>query len=149
MFLKDSLIHYTCTVLYTADFSSLYFKQIQCMDIIFLKEFRVKTLIGIYPWEKKIPQTIELNIEIALPSQQASQTDHIEDALDYSKVVDKINSMLAQQHFSLLETLTEHIAQMILNEFGSPWVKISAAKLDVIPGVKQLGICIERSQSHH
>ncbi|MXS85584.1 dihydroneopterin aldolase [Nitrosomonas sp. HPC101] len=116
------------------------------MDIIFLKEFRIKTLIGIYPWEKKIPQTIELNLEIALPSQQASRTDHIEDALDYSKIVYKINSMLSQQHFSLLETLTENIAQMILNEFGAPWVKVSAAKLNVIRGVKQLGICIERSR---
>lgn len=117
------------------------------MDIIFLKEFRIKTLIGIYPWERKIPQTIELNIEIALPSRQAGMSDRIEDALDYSQVVHRINTILDQQHFSLLEALTENIAQMILIEFGSTWVKISAAKLDVIPGVKQLGICIERSRS--
>lgn len=116
------------------------------MDIIFLKEYRIKTLIGIYPWERKIPQTIELNIEIALPSQQAGMSDHIEDTLDYAQVVYRINAMLSQQHFSLLETLTEKIAQLILNEFGSPRVKVSAAKLDVIPGVKQLGICIERSR---
>ncbi|WP_292981578.1 dihydroneopterin aldolase [Nitrosomonas sp.] len=116
------------------------------MDVIFLKEFRIKTLIGIYPWERKIPQTIELNIEIALPSQQASKSDRIEDALDYSQVVHKISTTLHQQHFSLLETLTENIAQLILTEFGSPRVKVSAAKLNVIPGVKQLGICIERSR---
>lgn len=97
--------------------------------------------------ERKIPQTIELNIEIALPSRQAGMSDRIEDALDYSQVVHRINAILDQQHFSLLEALTENIAQMILIEFDSPWVKISAAKLDVIPGVKQLGICIERSQS--
>lgn len=116
------------------------------MDIIFLKEFRIKTLIGIYPWEKKIPQTIELDLEIALPSNRAGQTDHIEDALDYSQVIQRINAMLKNQHFSLLETLTENIAQMILSEFNAPWVKISAAKLDVIQGVKKLGICIQRSQ---
>ena len=116
------------------------------MDIIFLKEFRIKTLIGIYPWERKIPQTIELNIEIALSSRKAGKSDCIEDALDYSQVVHRINTILDQQHFSLLEALTENIAQMILIEFDSPWVKISAAKLGVIPGVKQLGICIERSR---
>jgi 7,8-dihydroneopterin aldolase/epimerase/oxygenase len=118
------------------------------MDIIFLKEFRTKTLIGIYPWEKKIPQTIELDLEIALPPNQASKTDHIEDALDYSQVVQRINAMLNNQHFSLLETLTENIAQMILSEFNSPWVKVSAAKLDVIQGVKKLGICIKRSKQN-
>ncbi|MCC6915966.1 dihydroneopterin aldolase [Nitrosomonas sp.] len=116
------------------------------MDIIFLKEFRIKTLIGIYPWERKIPQTIELNIEIALPSQQAGKSDRIEDALDYAQVVYRISTMLNQQHFSLLEMLTEKIARLILDEFNSPWVKVSAAKLGVIPGVKQLGICIERSR---
>ena len=83
------------------------------MDIIFLKEFRIKTLIGIYPWERKIPQTIELNIEIALPSRQAGKSDRIEDALDYSQVVHRINTILNQQRFSLLEALTENIAQMI------------------------------------
>lgn len=114
------------------------------MDIIFLKEFRIKTRIGIYPWEKKIPQTIELNLEIALPSQHAGASDRIEDTLDYAVIVQRIHTTLNQQHFSLLETLTESIAQMILTEFRSPWVKISAAKLGVIPGVKKLGICIER-----
>ncbi|MFO7580712.1 MULTISPECIES: dihydroneopterin aldolase [Nitrosomonas] len=118
------------------------------MDIIFLKEFRTQTLIGIYPWEKKIPQTIELDLEIALPSSRACQTDHIDDALDYSLVTERINSMLSNQHFSLLETLTENIAQMILTEFNSPWVKVSAAKLDVIQGVKKLGICIQRSRKN-
>lgn len=116
------------------------------MDIIFLKEFKIKTLIGIYPWERKIPQTIELNLEITLPSQQASKTGCIEDALDYSQVVRRISTMLNQQHFSLLETLTENIAQLILTEFDAPRVKVCAAKLDVIQGVKQLGICIERSR---
>jgi dihydroneopterin aldolase len=118
------------------------------MDIIFLKEFRISTLIGIYPWEKKVPQTIELNLEIALPSNRASQTDRIEDALDYSKIIQRINMILNNQHFSLLETLTESIAQMILTEFGSPWVKVSAAKLNAIQGVKQLGICIERGRKN-
>ncbi|MBK6618274.1 MAG: dihydroneopterin aldolase [Nitrosomonas sp.] len=116
------------------------------MDIIFLKTFRIKTLIGIYPWEKKIPQTIELNLEIGLPSKQGHLMDRIEDTLDYAKIVERIRAMLTGQHFSLLETLTENIAQMILTEFQSPWVKVSAAKLDVLEGVQKLGIAIERGK---
>ncbi|MDT8363963.1 MAG: dihydroneopterin aldolase [Nitrosomonas sp.] len=116
------------------------------MDIIFLETFKIKTLIGIYPWEKKIPQTIELNLEIGLPSKYGYQTDRIEDTLDYSQIVERIRAMLANQHFSLLEVLTESVAQMILTEFQSPWVKVSAAKLDVLDGVKKLGIVIERGK---
>lgn len=115
------------------------------MDIIFLHDFKAKTLIGIYPWERKIAQTIQLDLEIALPSNRACQTDKIQDALDYAMIVRRINEILAQKHFSLLEALAEHIAQAILTEFKSPWVKVRIAKLGIIRGVKKLGVCIERT----
>jgi len=114
------------------------------MDIIFLHEFKAKTLIGIYPWERKVAQTIQFDLEIALPTSRACQTDNFEDALDYALIVNRINETLAQKHFSLLEALAEHIAQIILTEFKAPWVKVSVAKLGMIRGVKKLGICIER-----
>ncbi|MEQ1816812.1 MAG: dihydroneopterin aldolase [Nitrosomonas sp.] len=115
------------------------------MDIIFLHDFKAKTLIGIYPWERIVPQTIQLDLEIALPTSRACQSDKIEDALDYALIIERINEILANRHFSLLEALAEHIAQTILSEFQSPWVKISVAKLGIIRGVKKLGVCIERS----
>jgi dihydroneopterin aldolase len=114
------------------------------MDIIFLHEFKVKTLIGIYPWERRVRQTIQIDLEIALPTSRACQTDNIEDALDYALIIERINEILSNKHFSLLESLAEHIAQTILTEFQSPWVKVSVAKLGIIRGVKKLGICIER-----
>ncbi|SOD42438.1 dihydroneopterin aldolase [Nitrosovibrio sp. Nv4] len=114
------------------------------MDIIFLHELKVKTLVGIYPWELNAEQTIQLDLEIALPTDLACQTDNFEDALDYAAIVQRINDTLAQKHFSLLEALAEHIAQIILTEFKSPWVKVSVAKLSVIRGVKRVGVRIER-----
>ncbi|MDH5479362.1 MAG: dihydroneopterin aldolase [Nitrosomonas sp.] len=114
------------------------------MDTIFLHDFKAKALIGIYPWERKVAQTIQLDLEIALPSSKACKTDNIEDALDYALIVKRINTVLAEKHFSLLEALAEHIAHTILKEFGSPWVKVSIAKLGIIRGVKKLGVSIER-----
>lgn len=114
------------------------------MDIIFLQELKVKTLIGIYPWERNIAQTIQLDLEVAMPTSRACQTDNFEDALDYAFIVQRINETLSRKHFSLLEALAEHIAQIILKEFKSPWVKVSVAKLSAIRGVKKLGVCIER-----
>lgn len=114
------------------------------MDIIFLHDFKAKTLIGIYPWERMVPQTIQLELEIALPTSRACQSDNIEDALNYALIIERINKILTENHFFLLEALAEHIAQTILTEFKSPWVKVSVAKLGIIRGVKKLGICIER-----
>lgn len=117
------------------------------MDIIFLHDFKAKTIIGIYPWERRVKQTIQIDLEIALPSNQAGQTDDIKDALDYAIIINRINKILAEKKFSLLEALAEHIAQTILTEFKSPWIKISIAKLGIIPGIKKLGVRIERKQN--
>ena len=114
------------------------------MDIIFIRELKIKTLIGIYPWERKVAQAIQIDIEIALPTSKACQTDNFEDALDYASIIKRINESLSQKQFSLLEALAEHIAQIILIEFKAPWTKVNVAKLSMIRDVKKIGISIER-----
>ena len=114
------------------------------MDIIFLRELKVVTLIGVYEWEKRVPQTLQFDLEIALPSSRACQTDDINDALNYADIVRRIQDVLGSRHFNLLEALAEHVAQILLNDFKAPWVKVSVAKLQAIRGSKMVGICIER-----
>lgn len=116
------------------------------MDIIFLRELRIETLIGVYDWEKRVPQTLQIDLEIALPNSRACQSDDIDDALDYSEIVRHLQKVLTSRHFNLLEALAEHIAQIILNDFNAPWVKVSVAKLQAIRGSKMVGISIERGQ---
>jgi dihydroneopterin aldolase len=114
------------------------------MDIIFIQDFRLETLIGIYEWERRVPQTIQIDIEIGNPGSRASSTDNIHDTIDYGAVVNRIEATLKQQHFLLLERLAEHIADIVLREFKSPWVRVSVAKLQLLRGVKRLGVTIER-----
>lgn len=116
------------------------------MDIIFLRELKVETLIGVYEWEKRIPQTLQLDMEIALPNTRACQSDDIRDALDYSEIVRHIQSVLSSHHFNLLEALAERIAQILLADFNVPWVKVSVSKLNAIRDSRMVGISIERSQ---
>jgi len=116
------------------------------MDIIFLRELKIETLIGVYEWEKRVPQTLQIDLEIALPDNRACQTDNIDDALNYADIVHHLQDVLTSRHFHLLEALSEHIAQIIINDFKAPWVKVSVAKLQAIRGSKMVGICIERGQ---
>lgn len=116
------------------------------MDIIFLRELKVTTLIGIYEWEKLAPQTLQLDLDIALPDSRACISDNINDALDYAQVAQHIQNVLNDGHFSLLESLAEHIAQILLKDFKAPWVKVSVAKLQAIRNCNMVGICIERKQ---
>lgn len=95
---------------------------------------------------KRVPQTLQIDLEIALPDSRACETDDIKDALDYADIVHDIRSALASRHFNLLEALAETIAQMLLNDFKSPRVKVSVAKLNAIRGSRAVGISIERER---
>ena len=116
------------------------------MDIIFIHELRVSTLIGVYAWERKIPQTIQLDLEVAMPHSRSCQSDAIADTIDYSRIVSRIQEHLAERHFFLLERLAEEVAQLVMREFTTPWIKVSVAKLAPLRGVKWLGISIERGE---
>jgi dihydroneopterin aldolase len=114
------------------------------MDNIFISELKIETLIGVYAWEKQVPQTIQLDLEVGLPGEHAAQSGRLDDTIDYSKIVGRIEQLLHDQHFDLLEKAAEAIAAMILQEFGAPWLRLSIAKLSALRNVRKLGITIER-----
>ncbi|MDR2220506.1 MAG: dihydroneopterin aldolase [Methylobacillus sp.] len=114
------------------------------MDIIFLQEVKIETRLGVPEWERMLPQTIVLDIELALPHSRACETDAIEDTIDYGQIVSRIRATLAEKNFRLVEALAEHVCQLILKEFGAPWVRVKAGKPGILPGVKQLGVIVER-----
>jgi dihydroneopterin aldolase len=116
------------------------------MDIIFIDDFRVSTLIGIYPREQNIPQTVEISLQIGTSTVGAGASDDIHDTIDYASVVERLRNDLAAQHFHLLEKLAEHIANLLLTDFGARWVRVSVAKLGVIRGVRRAGVIIERGE---
>ena len=116
------------------------------MDTIFISDLRVDILIGVNNWERKVPQTVQLDLEIAIPDTGRPRSDRIGETIDYGKVVARIISSLKENHFLLVERLAEHIAQIVMSEFRSPWVRVSVTKLAAIKGVKRLGVTIERGK---
>jgi dihydroneopterin aldolase len=116
------------------------------MDIIFLSEVKVQTKLGVPDWERMVAQTIVLDLEIAMPHSRSCQTDEIDDTIDYGEVVASIRQTLKDNSFKLVEALAEHICQIVLNEFGAPWVKIKVAKPGILTGLRALGVVIERSK---
>lgn len=114
------------------------------MDIIFLSEVKIQTKLGVPEWERMVPQTIVLDIEIAMPNSESCVSDEIGDTIDYGVVVSRMRETLAENSFKLVEALAEHVCQLIINEFKAPWVKIKVAKPGILPGVKSLGVVIER-----
>lgn len=116
------------------------------MDIIFLSGLEIEAIIGIYEWEREVKQTIILDIEMATDIRKAAETDSIEDTLDYKAVSKRLISFVEESEFMLVETLSEKIAAIIVNEFGVPWVRLKLNKKGAIRGASDVGIIIERGE---
>ena len=116
------------------------------MDTIFISDLRLDILIGVYDWERKVPQTVQLDLEIGIPDASHPRSDRIRETIDYAKVIERIKASLTHDRFLLVERLAEHLAQLVMTEFKAPWVKVSVSKLAVEKDVKRVGITIERGK---
>ncbi|MEJ2141261.1 MAG: dihydroneopterin aldolase [Gammaproteobacteria bacterium] len=116
------------------------------MDIIYLSDLRIDTVIGIFDWERRVKQTISLDIEMATDIRKAAETDTIDDTLDYKSVAKRIIAFVGQSEFQLVETLAERICDIILNEFNVPWVKLRLNKQGAVRGARDVGVLIERGE---
>ncbi len=114
------------------------------MDTIFISELRLDILIGVYDWERQVPQAVQFDIEIGIPGRRTAHSDRLDDTIDYAAVTRRIEASLRENHFGLLERVAEHIAELIDREFGAPWVKVTVTKLAPLKNVKRLGVTIER-----
>ncbi len=114
------------------------------MDIVFIQDLQIETVIGIYDWERKIRQTISLDIEMATDISKAAQSDAIDDTLSYKTVAKRLIEFVEQAEYELVEALAEQICRIILEEFEVPWVRLTLHKPGAVRGSKSVGVIIER-----
>jgi dihydroneopterin aldolase len=117
------------------------------MDTIFLNEVKVQTKLGVPEWERMVEQTIIIDIEIGYDLSKACKSDDVADTIDYGAVVSRVRETLKENSFQLVEALAEHLCQLILKEFSALSVKVKVAKPAILPGLKALGIAIERHKA--
>lgn len=118
------------------------------MDKIFIHALKGEAIIGIYDWERQVRQTVTVDIEIAADVRKAGMSDSIHDTLNYKKVAKLVLALIEGSSFHLVETLAEHIAMLILEEFGVSWVSIVLNKPGAVRGSRDVGVAIERERSH-
>ena len=117
------------------------------MDKIVLTDLRVDAVIGIWDWEKRNSQSISIDLEMQTDTKKISQSDSIEDALDYKAVSKRAKQFIQDSQFNLIETLAENLAQIILEEFNVQWLRLSISKPYAIRDSKNISVCIERTKN--
>ena len=116
------------------------------MDIIFIRELRIETVIGVYDWERQIKQTVCIDLEMATDIRQAAASDSIEDTLNYKAVAKRLLQFVGDSQFFLVETLGERIAELVMTEFQVPWLRLTLSKPGAVRGSREVGIIIERGE---
>ncbi|MCU0936814.1 MAG: dihydroneopterin aldolase [Gammaproteobacteria bacterium] len=116
------------------------------MDIVYIRELRIETVIGIYEWERRVRQSVVLDLEMAADIARAAATDHIADALNYKAVAKRVIAFVEASQFQLVETLAERVAEIVLGEFGVPWLRLRVNKEGALRGARDVGVVIERGR---
>src|SRR5256886_9970120 len=118
----------------------------QSDDRIFLHGLTTECIIGFIDWERRVKQTVVIDLELPVDCCKASLRDEVEDTLDYKKVAKRVIAFVEASEFKLVETLAHRLALLILEEFGVPWIRLSVNKPGAIRGSKDVGVSIERTR---
>jgi dihydroneopterin aldolase len=116
-------------------------------DRIFLHGLSVECIIGFIDWERRVRQTVVVDLEMPVDCARAAATDDVADTLDYKKVAKRALEFIGASEFRLVETLAHRLALTILAEFGVEWVRISLNKPGAIRNSRDVGVVIERSRA--
>ena len=117
------------------------------MDKIFIHALKTEAIIGIFDWERQVKQTVLIDIELSADIRKAALTDAIADTLNYKAVAKRVLGFVEASQFHLVETLAEHIAMLILDEFGVARVAISLSKPGAVRSSRDVGVSLERDRS--
>jgi 7,8-dihydroneopterin aldolase/epimerase/oxygenase len=114
------------------------------LDRIFIHALKTEAIVGIFDWERQVKQTVLIDIEFSADIRKAALSDSIDDTLNYKGVAKRVLTFVEGSSFHLVETLAEHIAMLILQEFGVAWVRIALSKPGAIRSSRDVGVMLER-----
>jgi len=115
-------------------------------DLVLIEGLEIRTVIGIYDWEREIRQMVRLDLEMAWDIRKAAQTDDIADTLDYKAVAKRLIAFVEASSFGLIEALAEHCARIVLEEFQVPWLRLKLSKPGAVRGSENVAVLIERGR---
>lgn len=116
------------------------------MDKVFIEALEIDAVIGIYDWERKIRQKLVFDLEMAFDNRVPAASDAIADTVDYKAVSKRLIAFVSESKFELVESLAEHCAAIVLEEFGVSHVRLKLSKPGAVTGSRAVGVVIERTR---
>ncbi len=116
--------------------------------IIKIKNFKFKTILGIFEWEEKFEREIIINAVIETDYDQARYTNNIKDTIDYYELITKIKKFLSENKFQLIEELAQQILDLIMEDRRIKRCEIEVDKVQVVENVESFSITLSQSRTN-
>jgi 7,8-dihydroneopterin aldolase/epimerase/oxygenase len=114
------------------------------VDRLFLRGLEVDCIIGFIDWERRVPQKVVIDLELPVDCARAAVQDSVKDTTDYKSIAKRVLAFVGASEFHLVETLAQRLADLLLEEFGLSWVRLTINKPGAIRHARDVGVSIER-----
>lgn len=114
------------------------------MSLLHIKSLQVASFIGVHAWEKQIPQSLWVDLEISYDLRKAAASDRIEDALDYSHLAEHIHTFAANQRAGLMERWVSLLADSLAERFQLTKFTLTVHKPQAIGRASDVAITVTR-----
>jgi FolB domain-containing protein len=124
----------------------LFKNKIKSKEIIFIKNYTCKAIIGYHAFERLKPQKLRINVEI-LNSSRKINDRNINSIINYEEIIKKINFFLKKK-YNFLESFANDLIKNILSNKNIISVKIKIEKLTIIKNTESVGIEFYKRKDH-
>ena len=116
-------------------------------DKVFIKNLRVKAVVGVFEWERCIEQILQLDLEMTVDIAKAAQSDDLKDTIDYKAVAKRAKNFIEESRYQLVETIADRLANILLQEFSISYIRMTMSKPKAVRDSEAVGIIIERTRA--
>ena len=115
------------------------------MGTVFLRDLRVRTVVGVEEHERKSPQEVLVSLDLDVDLEPAAASDDLSLAIDYAAVARAVGEHAAAARHLLLEALAGSIATLVLLRFPlARAVTVRIEKPAAVPGARGVGVELRR-----
>lgn len=116
-------------------------------DAILIRGLKVWAIIGVHPWERRIPQTLILDLDMSADIRAAAASEDLTRTVDYATVSERLSAFIRAERFQLIETLAERCAALVLSEFAVQQLRFRVSKPEAVPSAE--AVCVEIVRQRH
>jgi len=116
---------------------------------VFIKNFIIEEIIGIYEHEKINKQKIKFNIVIDVNEDTLPNEKNIKSIVDYEKITQKLENLAKSKKYNFLESLAEDSFKEIFEDKRINSVKIKIEKPEAIKNADSVGVEVFKTRNDY